>query len=655
MDKRFSYAVEQVLLLSEEIARNMYHPVIGSEHLLLSILKFGNNILSNEINKKGIKYRSLHDKIKTLYKYDNVKIDAIKYSIELNELIEETINFSHKNKESSVSIDSLIFALINLKNAASDLLKSYGINIEFLSNSIIENKWKKVSNFGISDLHVMGKEHRDPLIGRDNEIQQIIYTLARRNKPNAILIGDPGVGKTAIVEEIAKRLMNDDIDELKGKIIFELDIASTLGGTKYRGEFEEKLKKIINKVKEEGNIILFIDEIHSIVKAGGAEGAIDASNIFKPYLARADIQIIGATTKEEFNESFEKDKALKRRFQIINILENTKEETKNIIKRIKKVYEEFYSICIDDEICDYVVESADKYLLNQKYPDKAIELLDNSCVRAKGNLSKEDVMVTLRSIFNIENIENKLYLFCESFEHSVFGQNHIKEQMIKIINQKEISVLLLGKKGVGKNKTISLLKNNVYHNDYITINSEVFCRKQNILSKGFEGEIYNELVGKLKDNPSLLVEVRNIDKADKETIDFFTKALKDGFIKDDANNKVSIINALFVFCVSSEFKGNLVIGDMNRRRDKSEVKTAKEVLGEPFVSSVNNILVFNELDNESSKHIIDEFIERNDYYLSQDKEDEIIKKLQAMNRIDGNDIIRLIKEKAIRVEKEKIV
>ena len=536
MDKRLSYAVQQVLIMGEEIARSMAHPVIGSEHILLALLKSGDNYLSDEINKKGIKYRLICDKIKNLYKYEKNTFFDIKYSIELNDIIEETKRFSLKNKESSASINSLIFTLINLKNAASDLIKSYGIDIDYLSHILLDSKKRNRDNLGINDLHLMGDKNRDLLIGRDKEINKVIYALARRNKPNAILLGEPGVGKTAIVEEIAKRLLNNEIDILSGKVIYELDIASTVGGTKYRGEFEEKLKRIIKRVKEEGNIILFIDEIHSIVKAGGAEGAIDASNILKPYFARADIQIIGATTFDEFNASFEKDKALKRRFQLINVLENSLEDTKNILRGIKDIYEEYYSLRIDDEITDYICNKANDYMINQKFPDKAIELLDNSCVGAKEKLSRNDVDYTLENIFNIYNHNERLERFETMLNQRLIGQDEMKDKLILSLVNMNKKILLTGEKGVGKKTVIKTLINEVYLEDNIIINSALFCRKQSVWNKGLYNDKYEEMLRLIKEKPSSLIVFEDMESADKEMVHFVTNMLENGFIYDDNNS-----------------------------------------------------------------------------------------------------------------------
>ena len=305
----FSFTVQRVLLLSESLAKEFLHPTIGSEHILLAILNNEDCVLTKELEKQGIKYRTFFDKTKHLYQKEK-KVKKAEYSLEVKQIIQDSIKYGLKNKETLVSMESFSYVLISSNNTVSELLVNLGINVDIIVKKLLSLNKKKSELLSISDLHVLGGNNKDPLVGRENEIVQLIYALSRRNKPNAILIGEPGVGKTALVEELGKRLLNNQIPLLKNKVIYELDLASTVSGTKYRGEFEEKLKKIIKKVKEDGNAILFIDEIHNVIKAGGAEGAIDASNILKPYLARGEIQLIGATTREELNDSFEKDKAL---------------------------------------------------------------------------------------------------------------------------------------------------------------------------------------------------------------------------------------------------------------------------------------------------------------------------------------------------------
>ena len=297
--------------------------------------------------------------------------------------------------------------------------------------------------------------------------------LKRRNKPNAILVGNPGVGKTAIVEELAQLLSKNKIPGLEGKRIYELDISSVVGGTKYRGEFEEKLKKIIKNVSDDGNAIIFIDEIHNIIKAGGAEGAIDASNILKPYLSRGDIQIIGATTVDEYHTIFEKDKALNRRFQIIYVDPSNKDETLNILNTLKPIYEDYYKLKIADNLTNYIVEIAEEFIPNMSFPDKAIDILDNSCVLAKNELTKENINKMVEKTYNVSiSKDKKALLIKEKLEEEILGQNSAIEKIYKEMLKIEFglveedkpltTMLFVGPSGVGKTQSARIIAKEYY-------------------------------------------------------------------------------------------------------------------------------------------------------------------------------------------------
>ena len=248
----------------------------------------------------------------------------------------------------------------------------------------------------------------NPVIGREKEIKKIEEILCRRTKNNPLLLGEPGVGKTAIIEGLALYISEGKVPpKLQNKQIISLDMASAVAGTKYRGEFEERMKKLIAEIENNDNIILFIDEIHTLIGAGGAEGAIDASNILKPALARGKIKCIGATTTDEYKKHFEKDKALDRRFQIINIEEPSIEETKNILNKLKPLYEEYHHVIISDDIIDKIITLSDKYIYNRFRPDKQIDILDEVC--SKVNIKDTENLINLES--NLKAIRDKKELY----------------------------------------------------------------------------------------------------------------------------------------------------------------------------------------------------------------------------------------------------
>ncbi len=613
----FSFTVQRAILLSETLAKEFSHPTVGSEHLLLAIINNEDVLLTKELEKQGIKYRSFFDKTKHLYQKEK-KIKRVEYSLEVKQIFQDAIKMGIKNKETLVSIDTLSYVLINSKTTVCELLINLGVNLDVISKKIMSINKKKSELLSLSDLHLLGVNNKDPLIGRDNEIIQLIYALSRRNKPNAILIGEPGVGKTALVEELAKRLINNQIPLLKDKLIYELDLASTVSGTKYRGEFEEKLKKIIKKVKEDGNAILFIDEIHNVIKAGGAEGAIDASNILKPYLARGEIQLIGATTFEEFNDSFEKDKALKRRFQIIDVNEPSLKEVENILIKIKKIYEDYYNVTINDELLSLIVRLSNEYILNQRFPDKAIELLDNSCVIAKKQLKKEDILITLNKLYNV-NLKDKEKIENLEFDliNSIIGQARVKNKIIQTLqNEKTNGLVFLGQSGCGKNTIAQLIAKNIFSNSFINLKIDNYLDNTGVfrLTSGanyYVGENVSPLVKTLKERPNSVIIVEGIEKGTSELISFFQNILDKGFFLDTKGIKVNAKNALFIFLINEE---NL-LNTQFKLFPTCEISTKTRlegILGYKFVSLIDEIIEFdNVTQNDYKKIVVNELIKQN--------------------------------------------
>lgn len=407
----------KALKQSEKEAIKLKHNFIGTEHLIIGVLSINNeisNILKKEINKK--------EYIKEINKYikKDSKITIPSYTPLLKKIILESVK---DNK-------------ITLKNVLLNIIKNNdGIAITILNNQNIDiNKiYKKLLNetnlkYGIN-LNNKVKNQTYNITGRDKKLNELIEALCKKDKSNAILIGEAGVGKTAMVEALAKKINNNDVPEyLKNKQIIELTMSSIVSGTRYRGEFEEKIEKIISEFESNEDLILFIDEIHTMVGAGGAEGAIDASNILKPYLARNKIKCIGATTINEYNKTISKDKALNRRFQIIKVNEPTKEETLNILKNTKKYYEKYHNVKINNKDLKFIIEITDKDK-TKKNPDKSLELLDLLCTKTKINdttIKKEtNKLLTTK----IELLKNKKFKEAKSIDKKI---NNLKINKIKL-------------------------------------------------------------------------------------------------------------------------------------------------------------------------------------------------------------------------------
>lgn len=364
----------KVLKQSEKEAINLKHNFIGTEHFLIGTLSQNNeisNILKKEINKENF----INETNKYIRKDKNISIPT--YTPLLKKIILESTN---KNE---ITLRNVILNILkNSDGIAITILNNQKVNINKLINKFSNDKTLK---YGINLNEKVKNKKYIPIVGREKEINELIEALCKKDKNNAILVGEAGVGKTAIVEALAYKINKNEVPkELQNKKIIEISMSSVISGTRYRGEFEEKMEKIINEFKENDDYILFIDEIHTMVGTGGSDGAIDASNILKPSLARNEIKCIGATTTTEYKKSFLKDKALNRRFQIINIEEPSIKETLNILKNVKKHYENFHNVKISTKELNTIINLASKDN-TKKEPDRSLELLDLICTKAKIN------------------------------------------------------------------------------------------------------------------------------------------------------------------------------------------------------------------------------------------------------------------------------
>ncbi len=395
---------------------------------------------------------------------------------------------------------------------------------------------------------------QDKLSGRENEIDQVCTILSKKEKNNVLIIGEAGVGKSALVEKLAMMINQGKVvDSLKNKIIYELSLSSLVAGTKYRGEFEEKFKKIIDKVKDLDNVIIFIDEIHNVIGAGGAEGAIDASNILKPYLARKDMTVIGATTIDEYYKHFEKDHAMNRRFSIVTLKENTKEETLEILKGIKGYYESYHQIKIENTLLKELIELVDCHIKNRTYPDKAIDILDLSCVKAKfyheKELTKNRVIETIEKYLNITIHHQMDYQKLEKqLNKTILGQEKAIHQIVETFQHKQlpVSFFIYGPTSCGKTTTAkSLAKYLNYH--YLKLDMNQYQESHSLYKLL---ETYHEkpslLLSTLQSYPHTVLLIDHIDQACEEIIHLFSQILDDGYYEDQAKRKISFENVIFI-------------------------------------------------------------------------------------------------------------
>ena len=412
MISNFNEEAQEILNKAKIEMLELKHPYIGTEHLVLSILHSKNEI-SDKLRNYNLTYTNFKKQIIDIIGLGSKKSEFFLHTPLLKKVIENAIIDSKENNNGEVTPNHLFSSLLDIGEGIAIRI-FIGMNLDLdemydeFTSKIYDRKTSKdkpllIDSLGI-DLTQKAKNNLiDPVIGREEEINMIQEILCRRNKNNPLLIGAPGVGKTAIVEQLANLIVNDQVPtKLKNKRIISLDMASAVAGTKYRGEFEERMKKILDEIETHNEIILFIDEIHTLIGAGGAEGAIDASNILKPALARGKIKCIGATTTEEYKKHFEKDKALDRRFQIINIEEPTLEKTKDILLKLKPIYEEYHNVIIKNEIIDNIISLTEKYIYQRYRPDKQIDILDEVCSKVNikenyNNINKESKLKELQN------------------------------------------------------------------------------------------------------------------------------------------------------------------------------------------------------------------------------------------------------------------
>ena len=396
---KFTIKAQEAIQEAVNMARGNGQQVIEPVHIMGGVLKSNEQIVSFLLQKTGANIKKVDTEVsKAVHSLPKVSGGEPYISRESNQVLDKAEEIAGKNGDEFVSIEPLIVALLEVKSTASEILKQNGVNREELEKAIgelrngekvtsqnAEESYQALSKYAVNLNDAAKSGKLDPVIGRDDEIRRILQILSRRTKNNPILIGEPGTGKTAIVEGLAHRIIRGDVpDNLRDKQIYSLDMGALVAGAKYKGEFEERLKAVINEVvKAEGRIILFIDEIHTLVGAGKSEGAMDAANILKPALARGELRSIGATTLDEYQKYFEKDKALERRFQSVLVTEPDKMSTISILRGLKERYESHHKVRIQDDALIAAVTLSDRYITERFLPDKAIDLVDEAAAKLR--------------------------------------------------------------------------------------------------------------------------------------------------------------------------------------------------------------------------------------------------------------------------------
>lgn len=589
MYNTFDEEARKILICSKEEMRKLKHPYVGSEHLLLSILKTKNEI-SNRLKNYELTYQKLRNEIINIVGIGNKESDYFLYTPLLKRILETAMIDSRENNNGIVTVSHLFSAILEEgEGIAIRIMLGMEIDLDLLykefANKIISVKKGKSKKLLIEELGIdltkkCIEEGIDPVVGRDKEIKRILEILCRRKKNNPILIGEAGVGKTAIVEELSRLIAIGEVPQyLKNKRIISLDMSQTVAGTKYRGEFEERINNILKEIEENDDIIIFIDEIHTLVGAGGAEGAIDASNIFKPALARNKLRLIGATTTSEYKKYIEADKALDRRFQKIDVDIPDKKTVINILCKLKETYENFHHVKLKEEMIELIVDLSDKYIYNRNQPDKAIDILDEVCahVNLKENKQMKKYNELNKELQEIIRLKKQAIINNEFAKASKYKTD--ENILMNEINALELNIYK-------KNKYRSITKNDIY---------EIVSRKSNIPISNKNNKLKDIIKLKKELNQNIIGQ----EYAIEELINIYKKR-KTGF----SDNK----------CYSILFQGPSGVG--------------KTKLASIFGKYITNNIIKLDMSEFCEAHSVSKFIGSPAGYIGYDDNNHIIDKIR---------------------------
>lgn len=732
---KFTKRAEKALEYAGDLAQGFGHNYIGTEHILYGLVKEGSGVASQVLNMQKITAENVVEEIEVLIgKGDKSQNRGeIGFTPRSKRVIENAFLEARKLGSEFIGTEHLLIGIMREGDSvAVRIMMDLNVNPQKLYNEIVKvinedenagandkqpkgkargsyNQTPTLNQYG-TDLTKKATEGKlDPVIGRKDEIQRVIQILSRRTKNNPCLIGEPGVGKTAVAEGLAERIIAEDVPEmLKNKRVVSLDIASMVAGAKYRGDFEERIKKCLEEVKKAGDVILFIDEVHTIVGAGSAEGAVDAANILKPLLARGEVQVIGATTLNEYRKYIEKDSALERRFSPVTVGEPTNEETIEILKGIRDRYEAHHNVKITDEAIKAAVELSTRYINDRFLPDKAIDLVDEAGSRVKMrtytqpdtlkkleeeisamNKEKDDAIKVqdfekaagLRDKINVEKeklqkekekweskntksittlteediaevvaswtgvpvkkltqTENeKLRNLEQTLHQRVIGQNEAVDAVAKAIRRGRVglkdpnrpigSFLFLGPTGVGKTELSKALAESLFGNEDAMIRID--------MSEYMEGHSVSKLIGsppgyvgfdeggqlteKIRRKPYSVILFDEIEKAHPDVMNMLLQILDDGRLTDAQGRTVNFKNTVII--MTSNIGARLITDkttlgfSAKDKKDESQKEyetIKKDVMGElkkqfrpEFINRIDEIIVFHKLNDEDIKQIID--------------------------------------------------
>ncbi len=649
MTKRFAESSRRVITAALMGAKELGHTYVGSEHLLLGILSESTCTPAKLLFQRGVTYDYVRDRIVGFVGMGcKSSLTSEDMTPVCRRIILRASVMANTTDSVSVGIEHLLSAMLSEECVAVRIMEDADIDPEELKLIIEElyfnmdnhiepiqnskpNQDKKKKITPILDENAIDLTEKaakgliDPVIGREIEEERMIAILLRRSKNNPCLVGEAGVGKTAIVESLATRIAKGDVpEELKNKRIISLEISSVVAGTKYRGEFEDKIKNILNEVREAGDIILFIDEIHTIVGAGGAEGAIDASNILKPALARGEIRLIGATTVSEFRGSIEKDKALERRFQPIDVSEPSEASCLEMLRGIKKKYEYYHNISIADSALKKAVELSVRYIRDRSLPDKAIDLLDEAaavlkmknCKKPKAVLLPEHIACAAEqrtgiplSELNESEGERLLQLEAE-LGKTIIGQEKAIKALAPAVRRSRSGIrcggspngsfLFVGQAGVGKTECAKALAKAVFMSEkaFIRLDMSEFSEPHSVSKiigapPGYVG--FGEggaLTERVRRNPYSLVLFDEIEKAHPDVRALLLQILDEGKLTDSSGLSVNFENTLIILTANCPSSANIGFG-----KESGGNAVASKLLSAELLDRLDEIIYFENLDS----------------------------------------------------------
>ncbi len=692
MSNRFTEKAEKALNNSVRIAEELGHTYIGTEHIMLALSEDELSCSAIIFKKKGYDHKRLKEIVKD-YSGTGIKTSLTSKDLtpRARSILEASYNTAIRFGDGVIGTEHILLSLLDEKDSvAIKLLRNSGCDVSSIKEEIytllrsrekpiFRDKKEQQITFlkqhgkNLCDMARAGKF--DPVIGRDKETERTIRILCRKNKNNPCLIGEAGVGKTAIVEGLAARIANGDVPHmLRNKIIISVDLTSMVAGAKYRGDFEDRIKNVVNEATKNKDIILFIDEIHTIVGAGAAEGAIDASNILKPQLARGDIQLIGATTFDEYHKYIEKDTALERRFQPVIIEEPDEKKSIEMLTALRKRYEDHHGVTISDEAIRECVVLSSRYINDRYLPDKAIDVMDEACVIAyennddfkitgeefKQNKSLSDkannISYDIELAYTLEHGGEKIKRYdspplvdasvvrtaiaemCkipyevirnnfdfpaleESIKSVLIGQDKAIQKIVSALKRNELGFvgsdrpkgifMLIGESGTGKTSLAIELSKNIYYNTTSLLRYDMseFAEKQSISKligspPGYvgheEGGLLTEAVRR---NPHAIILFDEIEKADKDVLNILLQIADYGYLTDSVGRHVNFRNTIIIMTGNigaSALYGNGTVGFINEKNSENAViEVLKKHYKEEFISRFDEIICFEPLTKKT--------------------------------------------------------